>query len=346
MRQIDGTRPRVPKIVTNQTLRIGATMGLPDALASLGEDPAVVLAEAGVDPRLFDNPNNRISYSARGQLVAYCAERTACPHFGLLVGQRSGLDSLGFVGLLAKYSTDVRSAVQSLVRFLHLHVRGAGTFLTEESGLAVFEYQIYHARSPGNEQVGDGAVAVSFNILRELCGSDWKPVEIRFAHRRPADATPYQKFFKAQLRFDTEQYAVVFEGDWLDRELPDISPELRRLLQAEVKKLDLQQGDRFSDQLRNLLRAAIVTGHSSADQIAELFSMHRRTLSRHLSASNTSLKQLKDEIRFEIALQLLEDSDMDIVEIALVLGYSNASAFTRAFRRWSATTPAKWREYK
>jgi AraC-like DNA-binding protein len=155
--------------------------------------------------------------------------------------------------------------------------------------------------------------------------------------------TPYRQFFEAPLRFDTEQYAVVFASDWLDRQLPDTSPELRRLLQTEVHKLDLQQGDSFSDQVRKLLRTAIVTGHSSADQIAELFSMHRRTLSRHLSSSNTNLKQLKDEIRFEIALQLLEDSNMDIVQIALILGYSNASAFTRAFRRWSATTPAKWR---
>jgi len=83
--------------------------------------------------------------------------------------------------------------------------------------------------------------------------------------------------------------------------------------------------------------------HSSATQVADLFSMHRRTMNRQLNAKGTSFQELSDEIRFEIARQLLEDAAMEIIQIASVLGYSNASAFTRAFRRWSATTPASWR---
>jgi len=72
--------------------------------------------------------------------------------------------------------------------------------------------------------------------------------------------------------------------------------------------------------------------------------MHRCTLSRHLKELGTSFQNLLDEVRFEIARQLLEDSRMEIIQIAALLGYSNASAFTRAFRRWSSTTPAEWRD--
>ena len=71
--------------------------------------------------------------------------------------------------------------------------------------------------------------------------------------------------------------------------------------------------------------------------------MNRRTLNRHLNVLGTHFQKVVDEIRFEIARQLLEDSAMEILQIALFLGYSNASAFTRAFRRWSSTTPAHWR---
>ena len=71
--------------------------------------------------------------------------------------------------------------------------------------------------------------------------------------------------------------------------------------------------------------------------------MHRRTLNRQLNAVGTTFREVLDEIRFEIARQLLEDSAMEIIHIASFLGYSNASAFTRAFRRWSSTTPANWR---
>ena len=324
-------------------LRIGTTMGVPHVLRSLGHDPAAVLAEVGIGLELFDSPNNQISFKARGQMIAHCANRTGCPHFGLLVGQQSGLSSFGLVGLLAKYSQNAGEALRSLVRFMHLHVRGATTDLTVSEDLAVLEYQIYHQGVLGNDQVGDGAVAVAFNLMRDICGPDWVPLEVRFAHRRPADLAPYKRFFRVPLRFDTEQYGVVFSSRWLDRSLPDTSPELHDLLQQEVNKLEVQQESDFPEQVRSLLRSVLMTGHSSADEVARFFSIHRRTLNRRLKESDTSFRDLSDEIRFEIARQLLKDTAMEIVEIAALLGYSNASAFTRAFRRWSSATPARWR---
>jgi AraC-like DNA-binding protein len=71
--------------------------------------------------------------------------------------------------------------------------------------------------------------------------------------------------------------------------------------------------------------------------------MHRRTLSRHLKGSGMGFRALANEIRFEIARQLLEDSDVSLGQIGAALGYSEASAFTRAFRRWSGQTPTSWR---
>ena len=85
---------------TEAALRIGATMALPAVLRSLGTNPAEVLAESGYDLKLFDDPDNRISYTARSHLIAHCVARTGCQHLGLLVGQQAGLHSLGLVGLL------------------------------------------------------------------------------------------------------------------------------------------------------------------------------------------------------------------------------------------------------
>lgn len=325
------------------SLRIGATSGLPEVLRSLGADPVQVLSEVGVDIELFDDPNNRISFVARGRMMAHCADRTGCSHIGLLVGQKSGLSSFGIVGLLAKYSPNVELALGSLIRYMHLHVRGATTALAVDSGLAALEYQIYQTGALGNDQVGDGAVAVAFNILRGLCGSDWKPVEVRFAHHKPEELAPFNQFFQVPLRFNTGQYAVVFSETWLKYRVSDSSPELLSLLQNEIDKLEVREEDSFVEQVRSLLRTTLVTGHSSAAQVAELFSMHRRTMNRRLNAHGTSFHELVDEVRFEIARQLLEDSALEIIQIALLLGYSNASAFTRAFRRWSATTPGQWR---
>jgi AraC-like DNA-binding protein len=152
------------------------------------------------------------------------------------------------------------------------------------------------------------------------------------------------QFFPGTLVFDAEQNAVVFAADWLNHRLPLADPELRRLLLKQIDALENKHGDDLPGQIRSVLRSALLAGHASADQVAALFSIHSRTLSRRLHAFGTNFQELVDEGRFEIARQMLEDSRKEVSEIAMALNYADASAFTRAFRRWSGTTPAQWRE--
>jgi len=325
------------------TVRIGGILALPAVLRSLGANPAKVLAEAGFDLKLFDDPDNSVSYAARGHLLAHCVARTGCEHLGLLIGQQGGLYSLGLVGLLVKYSPDVGTALSSLVRYLDLHVRGAATTLAADDDVAMLSYEIHQPRVEATDQLGDGAVALMFNIMRALCGPEWKPVEVRFAHRKPKDVGAFRRFFWAPLHFDAEQNALVFSADWLGRRLPATDPELRHLLQKQIDALAVRHSDDFVDKVRSVLRTALVTGYGKAGQVAALFSMHSRTLNRRLNALGTGFQELVDESRFEIARQMLVDSAMEVSQIAALLDYANASAFTRAFRRWSGTTPAQWR---
>lgn len=325
------------------TVRIGAARAVPAVLDSLGADPAVVLGELGLAPTLFDNPDNRISFALRSRLFKHCVDRTGCRHFGLLVGLPAGLHSLGLVGLLVQHSPDVGSALRNLVRSLHLHVRGAVANLAVNEHTAALSFSIYAIQVEATDQIGDGAVAVMFNVLRTLCGPDWKPVEVQFAHRRPDDLRPFQEAFRTPLRFDAEQNAVVFAIDWLRRPIAGADAELHRLFKAQIDVLELAHGSDFQEQVRALLRSLLIAGHASADRIAEIFSMHTRTLRRRLNACGTSVQLLIDEGRFEIARQMLMDTDMEIQRIAVTLEYADASAFTRAFRRWSGVTPSQWR---
>jgi AraC-like DNA-binding protein len=328
---------------TEGWVRIGGALAIPVVLRSLGADPNEVLAEAGFDPELFDDPDSLVSYAARGLLLDHCVTRTGCRHFGLLVGQQGGLHSLGLVGLLVKYSPDVETALRSLVSFFHLHVHGAVISIEVHGNVAVLNYGIYESRVKATDQIGDGAVAVMFNIMRALCGPDWKPIEARFAHRKPEDVRPFRQFFCAPVRFFAEENAVVFSADWLTRPLPGTDPELHRVLQKQVDALAARHSADFAEQVRSVLRTALLTSHAKADEVAALFSIHSRTMHRRLKAFDTSFQELVDESRFEIARQMLEASAEDVSEIAASLNYADASAFTRAFRRWSGTTPAAWR---
>jgi AraC-like DNA-binding protein len=328
---------------TDATLQIGAIWAIPEVIRTLGADPAEVCAEAGIDIELFDDPGNLISFRAASRLFRVSAERTGCHHFGLLHGQKGGLSFLGFIGLLVKYSPNVESALRSLVRYLHLHIRGAVTTLEVSGRTATFAYKIYQPDAEATDQIGDAAVATMYNIMLELCGPKWNPLEVRLAHRKPDDIAPFRKFFQAPLRFDAEDNALVFFTESLRRPLPQAEPELRRLLATQIAALERQYTDQFAEQVRSILRTALLTDHGSADQIASLFSMHSRTLHRRLTAAGSSFRELVDESRFEIARQMLTDTDADVSHVAYVLNYADSSAFTRAFRRWSGATPTQWR---
>lgn len=326
------------------TVRIGNTLAIPAVLTRFGVDASEVLAQCGLESTLFDDPDNRISFARRSRLIELCVSRTGCTHFGLLVGARAGLESLGVLGLLMKYAPDVASALRSLES--HLRVNGAGGAVTlgVHGNLATLGYQIHLRDSVATDQIGDGAVAMMFNLLRALCGDAWTPAEVWFAHRRPGDVAPFQRLFRVPVRFDAEQNAVVFRAEDLKRRLPLHDPALHRLLQRQVDVLEAAQGDDLPAQVRVVLRTALSSGQASVGHVAAAFSMHGRTLNRRLRACDTNLRRLVGEARYEIARQMLGQSSMDVRQIALLLGYADSSAFARAFRRWSGMTPAAWRK--
>jgi AraC-like DNA-binding protein len=325
-------------------VRMGASLALVPVLESLGVDPSRLLTEAGADMASFDSADNWVSYKARNHWVAHCVERTGCRHLGLLIGQRNDLRTVGLIGLLAKYSPDVESALRCLVRHFHLHLRGGGVTFASEGRAAMFGFESWVPGAEANEQVEDAALASAFNFLRGLCGPDWNATEVRFAHRKPADVRPYRAFFRAPLLFDDEQNAVVFHSSWLRHRLPADDPDLHQLLERHIESLETKFGDDLPEQVRSILRTALLTGHGSADQVASLLAMHSRTLHRRLTAAGTNFSKLVDEIRFAIACQMLADTNSNVSKVACVLNYADSSAFTRAFRRWSGTTPAVWRQ--
>jgi AraC-like DNA-binding protein len=311
-------------------LQIGAIWAIPAVVKELGADPAKVCAEAGIDLALFDDPNNLISFRVASRLFRVSARRTGCSHFGLLHGQKYGLKFLGLVGLLAKYSPDVGSALRSVVRYLHLNVRGAVASLDVVGKTAMFRYEIYQTDAEATDQIKDAAVATMYNIMRDLCGPHWDLVEVRLSHRAPTDVAPFRRFFRAPLRFDADESALVFFADALSRPLPEVDADLRRLLATQIEALEAQYADRFSEQVRSVLHTAVLTEHGSADQVASIFSIHSRTLHRRLAESGTSFRKLLDECRFTIACQMLTDTNADIGRITEMLSYADSSAGTRA----------------
>jgi AraC-like DNA-binding protein len=314
-------------------------------LRYFGVDPDPLIREAGLDPRLFDDGANVIPHAALGRLLTLSVVRTHCPHFGLLVGRRATILSLGLVGRLMQQSETVGDAMRALVSNLSIQNRGAVPSLTISGDTALFTFSVYQTEGESADQISDGSLAVAVNALRALCGADWNPIEVLLPRAAPVDQEPHRSHFRAPVRFNQESAIIVFAAHNLNIRIAGADPLLRAMLEDKIQQLKGSQGSEFSDDIRRMLRTRLTSHHCSAEDIAELLAMHRRTLSRRLKGSGMGYRAIANEIRFEIARQLLTDTQVPLGQIAAALGYSEASAFTRAFRRWSGQTPTTWRSH-
>jgi AraC-like DNA-binding protein len=324
-------------------IRIGVAKQIVPLLRSFGADPDDLIRQAGLDPQLFDDENNVIPYAALGRLLTRCVAHTRCPHFGLLVGQKGTLSTIGPIGGLMQHSPTLGEALSALVRHLHLHDQGAAPTLTISGDVVMLGYAIYQPDIESTDQISDGAIAVALNIMRALCGADWVPDEVLLPRRAPDDLQPYRYFFRAPVRFDQETATLVFPERWLGHCIAGADPIFRQVFEACIRDLEATARHGWKENLRRLLRTEIMARRCSAETVASHLAVHRRTLSRHLHADGTGYQRLVDEARFEIARQLLAHTRVPLSQIAVALGYSEASAFTRAFRRWSGQAPRDWR---
>jgi AraC-like DNA-binding protein len=321
--------------------RVGGLVELPALLREQGANADQVLASAGLDARVLDSADNRIPFVAAARLLHHGAQATGCPHFGLLAGQRWSLSHFGALGQLMLNSPTVGDALRALAVFQRLHSDVGAAILIEHAGTAALGYTIYRESVPHQALVYDLAIAFAYNILRELCGPRWAASEVTLSRDDPPDPTPYRMHFRAPLRFHAEYSAVRFTARWFEHAIPGADAERYRALSQALEGSDSSE---LVPQVRRALRLLLISGKSSGNDLAQTLSLHRRTLNRRLQAQGTTFQKVLDQVRFEVARQLLEDTRAPIADVAAALCYADVAAFTHAFRRWSGTTPAKWRD--
>jgi AraC-like DNA-binding protein len=143
--------------------------------------------------------------------------------------------------------------------------------------------------------------------------------------------------------FDADRSILIFRSHWLDQPLPTADPYLHLFMQQYVRDLELDRGEALPDRLRRLLPSLVAKGRATPAVAARSLGLGVRSLNRRLAQAGSSFSTLHEESRYALARQLLRNTTMAAGQIATRLGYANASAFTRAFRRWSGMAPSEWR---
>jgi AraC-like DNA-binding protein len=266
---------------------------------------------------------------------------TGCQYFGLLVGQRSATSCLGLVGRLMRNAPTLGDAILDLYKNQERYTPGAVAYLMVRDETAYWGYTAYIPRSPVVEQINDGALAIGVNVMRELVHAS--PDGVLKSRPVPEDVGAYRRCFGVTPRFLAEQYALVFPVSILERPVRGADRELRRILVKPVAEVWAVRRPSVTDSVIRILRARVLFADATLKGVAQDLSMHPQTLNRQLQAEGASFRDLRNQARFDVARELLAGTLIPVTDLALVLGYTEISAFTHAFRRWAGAAPSQWR---
>lgn len=321
------------------TIRVMALWALPQLVRQLGLDLTSLMAAEGLASDALDDPDATMSYLALCRLAQRCADQAGVEHFGLMIGSENHLPNLGMIGHLAQNAPSVGEGLADIEQYFAAHDRGADLRVSVDGPSVTVAYVIRRPDATGAQQVADGAMASAINIIRDLCGPRWAPSIVMLPRRPPADVGPYQRILGPRIQFDSELPAVIFPAEWLAAHVPDANSTLRAFFQRLVRRT-MPEPETIGEQVRSLIRLRLLEGEPRVESVARVLGLHRRSLSRRLHAEGLSFRDLVQEVRFELAKQLIRDTDLPLARIALLLRYSDATAFSRAFKQWNGSAPA------
>jgi AraC-like DNA-binding protein len=266
------------------------------------------------------------------------------PHLGISLGARAGVASLGIVGSLLRRCDTLGDAIRALKAHLKVLDRVTLIHIEKAEDAVVLSCLQYGSAGRGGGLIAESLLATIVSAFRELCGAAWAPSEVHLARRVPEDSNSFRSFFRAPVRFNQELTALHFPARHLGLGVSTADPQLRLALERAVCELEAISQANLVDQLKRSLRKRLATGDCSCEEVSRRFSIHRRTMNRHLKAAGTGFRTVLDELRFEVARQLVSDTELPLAQIAAALNFSEPAAFTRAFERWSGgVSPHNWR---
>jgi AraC-like DNA-binding protein len=304
-----------------------------DAPRLLGE-PAPVASERGLA---------RVPVAHWKQLLERAAAHLRDPLLGLRLGQTITPAHLGALGYVLLACGSLGAALQRLERYQRLIYDVNALRQQIDGGSLVLSWGVEHGR-PG-PLVDECAIAALVQFARNITGTAFAPEAIGFVNPAPADLAPYRAFFGTPPRFGEAETSVRLALTSLQLPLRQPDAALLAILeaQAETQLMQLPGSDAFEQIVRRQIASLAREGEPCLERVAESLHLSPRTLRRRLQERNRQFRDLHDETLCRIAEGHLRDPRLQLAEVALLLGYSEQSAFTRAFRRWTGTTPAAFR---
>ena len=315
--------------------------GLLEAIEGAGGEVGAILQACGLDRSVFANRDAFIDTILYARLLAEVARQTGDDCFGLHFGEHYNPKNIGPLIYVVLNSPIVRAGIENVERYLAVHNQGAKWFLSFERERAYIRYELKDMRMEELRQYNELAMAVALNTLCLMVGSRWRPVEVQFAHPEPASITEHLRVFGAPILFDCPTAGFVIDRELLERQVPAADPRLYGILQRYLERVleEMPPEDDLLESARRSIGELMRDGDPTLVRVAKKMALSPRTLERRLKERGTSFKMLVADTRRRFAINYLKDANNTFTQIAFLLGYSEVSAFNRAFKRWTRQTP-------
>jgi AraC-like DNA-binding protein len=327
------------------TLAAGFARALMDLAVSKGADRKVLAVRSAIDGADLQNQDNRIPFAKYVALMRAGKELCNDPALALHFGEAFDLTELSVVGLLGGASETMADAFAQLNRYARLAVEidGAETADRYQLNRSVGQLWILDTRPNPNDfpEMTESSFSRMVCASRRYFGETQFVKAVHFTHAEPEYRAEYDRIFRVPLVFESEKNALLTDDKWLTRKPAPSSPYLHAILSAHAEELltSLESSKSTRGRVERELMPILHTGDASMNTVAGKLGLSRQTLFRRLKAEGATFEKVLDELRHKMALHYLSGKKVSVNETAYLVGFSEPAAFSRAFKRWTGSSP-------
>lgn len=313
-------------------------------IESYGIDPEPLFTAESIKVQLPIDPSVRLPYEKIDRIRARAVELSGDEAFGIRSASVYSSSQLGALGYAWQASLTLRKACTRLERFVRVVNNSAVIKVNDKDECMVVTVQL-NLPSESLSARDDSALATITRMCRLVCGEGFRLDAVNFKHAAPGDVKPYFEYFACPLSFGQKENQLLIPLAFADEVLIGANSELALLNdQVVTRRLALMDRNDIVARVQSTLMEQLPHGNISDDSVANALHMSVRTMHRKLSDVNQSFRTLLVETRRELAEHYIHDNSLTLTEISLLLGFSEPSSFSRAFKNWTGSAPSEARQ--
>jgi AraC-like DNA-binding protein len=329
-------------------VRSSGVIGYSALMRSLGVDPKPLLRKHNLPTNLGEDEGVLVPVRAIVQLEEESAQVTGCPDFGLRLAATEDIRVLGPLAAAIQNASTVGEALDTASKYLFVHSPAMRFSVIPTSflvpGAIELRIETVLENLGPDRQVADQCVGVIHRIATILAGANYGLRAVALTHTPIADLAVYKRFFGAPIHVAQEHGGLHVLPDAMSRTLVGVNKPLRQMALEYLRSHYADPGQDIATRVRHALQSTLSSNRGAKDAIASLLFLHPRTLQRKLGEAGTTFEDIRDDVRREMALRYLKETQIPLAQLASMLGLADQSVLTRCCVRWCGKTPSQLRK--